>query len=71
MSGKDWMVVIVVFLFCASMCWMQHKEYEIRNKEAAALSLNDTLISRYSAYYKKTTGKELRAKELRISKEEK
>jgi len=38
------------------------------NDYAAACALNDTLIARYSAFYKKTTGKELRAKELRISR---
>lgn len=41
---------------------------DLQNELNAANALNDTLIARYSAFYKKTTGKELRAKELKINK---
>jgi chromosome segregation ATPase len=34
----------------------------------AACVLNDTLVARYSAFYKKTTGKELKTKDLRITR---
>jgi len=47
---------------------LQKEADDCANDYAAACALNDTLIARYSAYYKKTTGKELRAKELRISR---
>jgi regulator of replication initiation timing len=47
---------------------LQREADDCANDYAAACALNETLISRYSAYYKKTTGKELRAKELRINR---
>jgi len=47
---------------------LQKENDDCANDYAAACALNDTIIARYSAFYKKTTGKELRAKELRISR---
>ena len=47
---------------------VQKEADDCANDYAAACALNDTIIARYSAFYKKTTGKELRAKELRISR---